>query len=228
MTGRKRAGFTLIELLVVISIISILAAMLMPVFAQARESARQTSCLNNMKQQGTALTLYVQDYDETLPPMKAGTQNASPAWHSHETGWAAALGAYAKNDKIFQCPDATGAMGPANNCPGSNGPAYNPIDYGINQAITWDNPGGGYPLLDLSKIQYPAGMVVLMETDRADPTGCAGGLLYQDWNGLPYKRAVRHRDGSFFAFSDGHAKWLKKEQLKPTSNGGQNPYHFQN
>ncbi len=67
MNTRCRAGFTLIELLVVIAIIAILAAILFPVFAQAREKARSTSCLSNMKQQGLALMMYAQDYDETLP-----------------------------------------------------------------------------------------------------------------------------------------------------------------
>ena len=70
----RRRGFTLIELLVVIAIIAILAAILFPVFAQARDSARQSACLSNMKQLGTALMLYGQDYDETLPswPFKGG------------------------------------------------------------------------------------------------------------------------------------------------------------
>jgi prepilin-type N-terminal cleavage/methylation domain-containing protein len=63
----KQRGFTLIELLVVIAIIAILAAILFPVFAQAREKARQTSCLSNEKQLGTAISMYVQDYDETYP-----------------------------------------------------------------------------------------------------------------------------------------------------------------
>ncbi|MBC7807537.1 MAG: prepilin-type N-terminal cleavage/methylation domain-containing protein, partial [Akkermansiaceae bacterium] len=65
--GRVKSGFTLIELLVVIAIIAILAAILFPVFAQAREKARQISCLSNQKQIGIAMMMYVQDYDETYP-----------------------------------------------------------------------------------------------------------------------------------------------------------------
>jgi len=64
---RQRWGFTLIELLVVIAIIAILAAILFPVFAQARDKARQASCLSNCKQMGTAWMMYTQDYDETFP-----------------------------------------------------------------------------------------------------------------------------------------------------------------
>jgi prepilin-type N-terminal cleavage/methylation domain-containing protein len=70
---KSNKGFTLIELLVVIAIIAILAAILFPVFAQAREKARQTSCLSNCKQIGLSLQMYAQDYDETLP-------NAGPNW----------------------------------------------------------------------------------------------------------------------------------------------------
>jgi prepilin-type N-terminal cleavage/methylation domain-containing protein len=68
---QERPGFTLIELLVVIAIIAILAAILFPVFAQARESARQATCLSNMKQIGTASMMYVQDYDETYPDQRS-------------------------------------------------------------------------------------------------------------------------------------------------------------
>ena len=79
-TRASRRGFTLIELLVVIAIIAILAAILFPVFAQAREKARQTQCLSNMKQIGVGLMMYAQDYDETLPiqPLDGTPDFAAP------------------------------------------------------------------------------------------------------------------------------------------------------
>jgi prepilin-type N-terminal cleavage/methylation domain-containing protein/prepilin-type processing-associated H-X9-DG protein len=104
----RKSGFTLIELLVVIAIIAILAAILMPVFAQAREKARQASCFNNLKQTGTSLIQYTQDYDERGPLSiwrDGGTCAASgftsPSCHSAPVGL---LFPYLKNDQVFVCP----------------------------------------------------------------------------------------------------------------------------
>lgn len=83
-THRVTTGFTLIELLVVIAIIAILAAILFPVFAQAREKARQTVCTSNVKEIGLAWLMYVQDYDETFPPTNS-TQNALSGWINSPT-----------------------------------------------------------------------------------------------------------------------------------------------
>jgi prepilin-type N-terminal cleavage/methylation domain-containing protein/prepilin-type processing-associated H-X9-DG protein len=119
MPGSKsRTAFTLIELLVVIAIIAILAAILFPVFAQAREKARQTSCLSNLKQIGVAAMMYVQDYDETYPggpgvaglwiPGPDGTwdQIMTTAWGNvAPTNVAGRLLPYIKNQQIFQDPD---------------------------------------------------------------------------------------------------------------------------
>ena len=113
--ARHRTGFTLIELLVVIAIIAILAAILFPVFAQARAKARQTSCLNNSKQIGTALMMYAQDYDEMLPGYRFGesfTTQMNPYWADPGVGVQAArniffnqlLNPYIKNDDIWKCP----------------------------------------------------------------------------------------------------------------------------
>src|SRR5579871_1299957 len=95
----KRSGFTLIELLVVIAIIAILAAILFPVFAQAREKARGISCLSNEKQIGTAIMMYTQDYDELFP---VGFQMTN--WDFTD-GWVGNIQPYVKNVNVFVCPD---------------------------------------------------------------------------------------------------------------------------
>jgi len=110
-----RAGFTLIELLVVIAIIAILAAILFPVFAQAREKARQTSCLSNLKQLTLGWVMYAQDYDESFPEWK-WAENYKASWASGSvspnnasTLWCNAIFPYVKNVQVFACPsDARG------------------------------------------------------------------------------------------------------------------------
>jgi len=95
----KRSGFTLIELLVVIAIISILAAILFPVFATAREKARQTACLSDLKQLGLAIAQYEQDYDDMVP-------SGNNAW-GWGCGWAGQVYPYVKTSKAYLCPDDT-------------------------------------------------------------------------------------------------------------------------
>jgi prepilin-type N-terminal cleavage/methylation domain-containing protein/prepilin-type processing-associated H-X9-DG protein len=100
-----RIGFTLIELLVVIAIIAILAAILFPVFAQAREKARATACLSNLKQVGLALMMYVQDYDETNPPRNDGVQDFNnPAAPTYKPNFLGCLTPYTRNKGIYECP----------------------------------------------------------------------------------------------------------------------------
>jgi prepilin-type N-terminal cleavage/methylation domain-containing protein/prepilin-type processing-associated H-X9-DG protein len=98
--SRSRHAFTLIELLVVIAIIAILAAILFPVFAQAREKARQTSCLSNLKQIGIALTMYQSDYDSMYPPSQLGTGTNIVSWPSM-------IQPYIKNEQVFVCPSTS-------------------------------------------------------------------------------------------------------------------------
>lgn len=107
----KRSGFTLIELLVVIAIIAILAAILFPVFARAREQARKTTCISNLKQVGLGLMMYAQDYDETFP---VANQEADriPRGQAHNWNGSGArsphlvevIHPYTKNDQMFDCP----------------------------------------------------------------------------------------------------------------------------
>src|SRR5437870_1895401 len=105
MKGRRR-GFTLIELLVVIAIIAILAAILFPVFAQAREKARQTACLSNLRQVGLALQMYAQDYDEVLP---TSTDVANFGDPKAPPNFLAALFPYMKSQGILVCPSSVDA-----------------------------------------------------------------------------------------------------------------------
>ena len=101
---RRQRAFTLIELLVVIAIIAILAAILFPVFAQAREQARKTSCLSNVKQLNTAIQMYIQDYDETIP-----LTESSPSDGSNFFTWQDIVQPYAKSYNIGLCPDSPGS-----------------------------------------------------------------------------------------------------------------------
>ena len=124
----KKTGFTLIELLVVIAIIAILAALLFPVFAQAREQARQTVCSSNVRQIGMTVQMYAQDYDESLPIFFAyntkdpATGQSAKAGDALHKGIELQLLSYAKNKDIFKCPDDQGSnyqrTDPDYGCPG--------------------------------------------------------------------------------------------------------------
>src|SRR5438270_12262778 len=120
---RSKGGFTLIELLVVIAIIAILAAILFPVFAQAREKARAISCLSNMRQLATAVQMYTQDYDEVFPFA------CGDSWW--QVTWPYQLQPYVKNVQILHCPDDS-TVGQYNWA----GPK---VSYGANGWIKWDN-----------------------------------------------------------------------------------------
>ncbi|RYG69910.1 DUF1559 domain-containing protein [bacterium] len=108
-----RKGFTLIELLVVIAIIAILAAILFPVFGRARENARRSSCMSNMKQQGLGVMQYVQDFDEKFPQAYWYPNDSSSA--GGYASWSGTVQPYLKSEQIFVCPsDAGGGLAPTN------------------------------------------------------------------------------------------------------------------
>jgi len=112
-----RRGFTLIELLVVIAIIAILAAILFPVFAQAREQARSTACVSNGRQIGLQVRMYVQDYDETMPIFYAYNSQPRAGQPGHK-GVEDLILPYGKSKELFKCPDDLGGPALAWDCPG--------------------------------------------------------------------------------------------------------------
>jgi prepilin-type N-terminal cleavage/methylation domain-containing protein/prepilin-type processing-associated H-X9-DG protein len=147
--GRSRAenlkqGFTLIELLVVIAIIAILAAILFPVFAKAREKARATTCTSNEKQLGLAFQQYTQDYDECYPVDNNG---------GNLNGWAGQLFPYVKSYNSFACPDDSTVVS-----------QYRYVDsYAMNANLMAGAPGAANPYSVLGKLTSPASTVLLCE-----------------------------------------------------------------
>lgn len=201
-------AFTLIELLVVIAIIAILAAILFPVFAQARENARQTSCLSNMKQIGTGLLMYVQDFDETYPfsYLYLGSYDATncqcstndPYYH-----WSYALNAYTKNDQIWKCPSSVFYQTPANTGPAIFDQQVPELSYISNEALiprqklpgqsaTYVRPYHG---VALAEIRAPANVIAIMENQQlkkssSDHRPAHGFLPVEPYKGGVIRRAT--------------------------------------
>ena len=219
---RAKNAFTLIELLVVIAIIAILAAILFPVFAQARDKARQTACLSNQKQVGTALMMYVQDYDETLPSAPYNLLITDPdalagwSWSL----WVPKIQPYVKNYNVFACPN-----GPRSGY--LRGPAGSqvPVHLAYNEYVL--NAGYGFSTL-ASLSSATNGIADIAVVSESVVPG-----IFQDWsdgrvisskpqpfdlyrlycaNGVGTTDAAckgRHSDrGINIIFGDGHAKFV--------------------
>jgi prepilin-type N-terminal cleavage/methylation domain-containing protein/prepilin-type processing-associated H-X9-DG protein len=194
----RTAGFTLIELLVVIAIIAILAAILFPVFAQARAKAAAASCLSNVKQLQLSMIMYASDNNQRFVPL-GGTTIASP-------DWADIIYPYNNNSQIYVCPadptlgafwNGKGVFCCAGNYYTYSGPSLNPPylgSYGMNDQLS--------TLADVL-IQYPAEMVSLGDCGYYSmQTSCGSGCEPRDL-ALP-----NHHGGTNLAYVDGHAKWL--------------------
>lgn len=191
----KSRGFTLIELLVVIAIIAILAAILFPVFARAREKARQTSCLSNLKQMGLAFFMYNTDYDEQYV--------VNPEWKTR-------LQPYIKNKQINVCPSRK-------HLPWYYGQGYNigvPAAFGSYVAGFADMVGMGvFRGRSEAEIESPSYKILVVEWDRCNsgpPSGPTG--LFMGGATCYWACTIVHNGGSNIAFADGHAKWMKPEQ----------------
>jgi prepilin-type N-terminal cleavage/methylation domain-containing protein/prepilin-type processing-associated H-X9-DG protein len=254
---KNRSGFTLIELLVVIAIIAILAAILFPVFATAREKARQTSCSSNLKQLGTGMLQYVQDYDESYPA-GSGTWTDSSGLHSNYQGWAGQIYPYVKSLGLYQCPDD---------------PQKSPqnwqlqISYAMNYAIMKGQSAVAIQGLQASQLTAAANTVAIYEIEGGLANECSvGGSLTCDstspsgngWpggainnngdynNGASLNAIVNatgqmgtaftsstyyiqpwHSGGSNWLAADGHVKWLRGEKVSNGSTPSSSTYQAQ-
>ncbi len=227
-----RRGFTLIELLVVIAIIAILAAILFPVFAKAREKARQTSCLSNMRQIGTAILSYVQDYDEKFPRTELWNQTNNRAWSYHLM-----VSPYMKNTQIWACPSNRSSSVFSARLKSDNDSGAQALDgqwfcLGYSWPSEWDYGTSGAPdgwgfcntyrndvgAVPLSLVQYPATMMMQCETAGQDD----GWWPHQPGHGRgwgPWDKFYGHNDMANFTLIDGHAKAVRWSSMYKTIEG---------
>ncbi len=236
-TQRHIHGFTLIELLVVIAIICILASILFPVFARARENARRTSCLNNIKQMSLGMLQYSQDYDERFHGASA-RNTPFPG-----VGWAGAIYPYVKSSQVYRCPNDT-----------NEGNSTNvPVSYAFNYyAASTALAAHQYPamgilfseisgtdvnvtdLLEVGSANYSAidNGQILLWADSSGVVKCCkfGDAVYHtrgagvldhskgrmddsdEWG--PQPTQPRHFNGANYAFMDGHAKWVRPQAVR--------------
>jgi prepilin-type N-terminal cleavage/methylation domain-containing protein/prepilin-type processing-associated H-X9-DG protein len=238
MRFTPRRGFTLIEMLVVVVIIAILAAILFPVFAQAREAARQATCISDLRQMSLALSMYVQDF-EAYPA-------ASYRIGADEYRWHALIQPYVKNTLLFVCPSSGWQVD------------YRNLGYGYNYQYLGNSrslAAGGTGRVSEVGIEYPSETIAIADSDGTggwyaapQPWSATGkecarlgnhgyvidpprlplragslpslpsctqiGLLHTA-PGAGFSRvSARHRGGTDVAFCDGHAKWIRRETLE--------------
>ncbi len=227
---RRAEGFTLIELLVVIAIIAILAAILFPVFAKAREKARATSCMSNMKQLALGILMYVSDNDSRYPwgewPEGNGASGADYSWRCM-------VWPYVRNTELWMCPSRLPDSDPwTGQCPDkrtASGWWNTTISINrIHENPAGDGLGGAEPPLgrEETMIRSPAETILLCDDNPSGPlawhplkddgkknavlSNYAAIVTDRDPIANPW---ARHNGGGNYAFCDGHAKWLTPEAI---------------
>ena len=218
-SGARRAAFTLLEILVVVAILALLAAILFPAFARARENARRTSCLSNLKQIGLGALQYAQDFDETM----VGTELGDGTPVSPEYFWGEMLAPYTKSDQILQCPSESVRFARAVPVPGF--PSGISQEWTYSYAINDVRDAGanriGAAFARLSALTKPGETVLIVDgwPLAAKPSSAperhevAWQLGSRD---APTKAGddgnPRHLEGFVAVFCDGHSKWRRRAQ----------------
>ncbi|HIE50962.1 MAG TPA: DUF1559 domain-containing protein [Armatimonadetes bacterium] len=237
----RERGFTLIELLVVIAIIAILAAILFPVFAQAREKARQASCQSNLKQIAVGFAMYMSDYDQRWPYWHWGRHREAAAGANAKNAlqWYVRLYPYVKNTQLFECPSRSDEGGcrwcyanPGDSRYIAGMPQFPRVHYGYNEPMSNNCCGRGKE----SNIKHPA-EVLLVGDCRAVLGGWEANNLRLLWRfavagtGSPCigcggtvpanaEDFTAHTGGSNIAFFDGHVKWIRWMNIRRPPDGG--------
>jgi prepilin-type N-terminal cleavage/methylation domain-containing protein/prepilin-type processing-associated H-X9-DG protein len=237
----SRRGFTLIELLVVIAIIAVLAAILFPVFARARENARRASCMSNLKQIGLGLLQYTQDYDEKTPlswfaPSGYGGDASKPISSGTDAyKWMDAIYPYVKSEQIFDCPSDTFVKDMYTDRKNTEYSFRNGYRYGsyADNHVYSDNPAWSVSGVALAAIEAPATTVWAADSvplpapstnvysfEFSWPNvGAQPSITVGSPNRLD-KIAERHLDTTNVLFCDGHVKSLKLTNLLTKSTSG--------
>ena len=230
-TTKRQAGFTLIELLVVIAIIAILAAILFPAFARARENARRASCQSNLKQIGLGVLQYCQDYDEKYPlayddtfiqssdtSKPAGKYRTdvssyiSAAAH-HYYSWMDFVQPYVKSIQIFDCPSV------ADHTRGSYG--YNSAFSGQFNLANVDTSQSGSKPISLSQLTRASEIIMIPEFNSVDINITTNAEYLPERGATNLTDVAPHMDGANQLYADGHVKWMNKSVILATpTNGG--------
>ena len=225
-TTRKK-GFTLIELLVVIAIIAILAAILFPAFARARENARRASCQSNLKQIGLGIMQYTQDYDEKLPNILRDGASASNKFVSDYTAWAEMIQPYVKSTQLFVCPSNSYANSPS---PSAQPNGAVTMNYGAASLFTASNVTlsalAAYNTPPTTLAEFTNTAETFMIGEVANTATVAGyqisPLAAPGVGGRVH--GTLHFDGVNWLYADGHVKFIRTDQADATVNGIPNYY----
>ncbi len=214
MSQQRIRGFTLIELLVVIAIIAILAAILFPVFARARENARKSTCQSNLKQISLANRMYMSDYDETTFRWRRYSFNAPNGNYPYPTdqqSLVAITQPYVKNSNVFVCPSGAGGV--------NRGLYYHINVASLANGGTQDPINGSATMTSTKDPQMNATRTVLCWDGASANSEDWTWTHYSDRNPDSssvagyYRLSDRHMGGADVAYYDGHVKWVKFEQL---------------